>query len=91
MPDVGSRAREVADINIARSQCEMILSHLRSGKTITPLEALNLYQCLSLAQRINNLRNDGHDIKTEMIRLRSGKRIAQYHLVVPVLQGDLFQ
>ena len=42
------------------TQNESILNHLRDGNSITPLEALNLFGCLSLAQRIHNLKRDGY-------------------------------
>ena len=55
------------------------MAHLQSGKSITPLEALNLYGCLRLGGRIWELRNEGHRIDTEMIE-RHGKRFARYSL-----------
>jgi hypothetical protein len=47
------------------SQTEAILEHLKSGKTITPIEALNLYGSFRLAARISDLRQQGHNIITE--------------------------
>jgi Helix-turn-helix domain len=58
----------------------LILRHLEAGHTLTPLQALNLFGCLSLSQRITDLRKQGHKIHTQMITLQSGKRVAKYAL-----------
>jgi hypothetical protein len=62
------------------SQNKRILKHLKSGKTLTGLEALRLFDCFSLPQRIGNLRSFGFVIKTTMITTDSGKRIAEYSI-----------
>lgn len=63
------------------SQCDQILKHLQQGHELTQLDALNKFQCFSLTQRVHDLKNRGHNITTEMIKLPSGKRIAKYKLV----------
>lgn len=62
------------------SQRLRILAHLKSGKSITPLEALNLYGCFRLGARIWELRNEGHSIITDIIE-NNGKRFACYRLI----------
>lgn len=47
------------------AQRDQILEHLRSGKSITAIDALNLYGCFRLAARIYDLRRKGLDIKDE--------------------------
>lgn len=61
------------------SQNQLILEHIKEGKTLTKLEALVLYGCMQLGTRINELRNIyGHNaIKTEMVK-RGNKTFAQY-------------
>ena len=61
------------------SQNLQIKKHLESGKTITPLEALTMYDCLRLSARIADLKGDGLDIKTEM-KKNGRKRFAEYSL-----------
>ena len=61
------------------AQNDLILEHLLRGRTLTPLEALELYGCLRLAARVKNLRDDGYKIKTETRRL-GRKRWAEYSL-----------
>lgn len=56
------------------------MAHLKSGKSITPLEALNLYGCFRLGARIWELRNEGHSIITDIIE-NNGKRFACYRLI----------
>jgi hypothetical protein len=65
------------------TQNEMVLSWLRKAP-ISPMEALNELGVYRLASRINDLRNDGHDIKTmrHTIVNRYGEeiRVARYVL-----------
>ena len=63
------------------SQSKMILDYLSQGKKLTSLEALKLFGCWRLGARIFDLKDKGHNIQTEMIKLSNGKRVAQYHLV----------
>lgn len=62
------------------SQEFQIINHMAKIGPITPMAALSLYGCFRLASRINDLRNKGHIITTEMIEVR-GKRIAKYSLI----------
>lgn len=59
------------------SQNQQILNHLKSGKSITPLEALRRFDSLRLGARIYNLRMAGHDIKSRIVE-NNGKRFAEY-------------
>lgn len=64
------------------SQKSRILEHMRTGNSITPVEALNLYGCFRLGARIADIKADGYLVHTEMIKdPRTGKRYAQYSLV----------
>lgn len=62
------------------TQAQQILRHLESGKTVTDLDALNLFRCRRLAARINDLRREGHEIRTEIEKTANGARIARYSL-----------
>ena len=62
------------------SQKSAILSHLKSKKTITPLQALELFGCFRLAARISELRESGHLIETETVH-QGDKHYAKYRLV----------
>ena len=62
-----------------QSQNEAIRQHLESGKTITPLDALEKFNCLRLGALIFNLKKMGLAIKSEIIEC-NGKRFAQYSL-----------
>ena len=68
-------------LNKPPSQEAQILAWLRAGKSLTPMEALSMFNCWALAQRIINIRKKGYDIHTEMITTHSGKRIARYTLI----------
>lgn len=60
-----------------------ILDRLLSGHKLTSMEALAKFSCARLAARINDLINEGHEVKKEMIpvRVRNGKTlVARYYL-----------
>ena len=61
------------------SQSARILSHLKSGKSITPIEALTLFDCFRLGARIADLRKEGYEIKTTILN-KGVKRFASYSL-----------
>jgi len=50
---------------------------MRTG-SITPQEALSLFGCFRLAARIDELRQDGIPIRTEMVT-QNGRDFAKYH------------
>lgn len=66
-------------MEIRSSQNRKIKAHLLSGKSLTALEALKLFDCMRLASRIWDLRVQGLEINKQMIT-RNGKRFAQYSL-----------
>ena len=53
-----------------QTQCDRILLHLKEYGSITSIEAFVDYGIMRLASRINNLKNRGHLIKSE---LKTGK------------------
>lgn len=63
------------------SQTTQIQKHLEKGKSLTPIEALNKFGCFRLAARIADLRNQGLNIKTTIIKLKNNKQIASYSVV----------
>ena len=64
-----------------KNQTAQILEYMKEGHTISPAEALVRSGCFRLAARINDLRNQGHEIETEMRKDDNGKRYARYRLV----------
>lgn len=63
-----------------KTQLDHLKAHLKSGKTITPLEALGLYGVFRLAARMKELRDKGWDISTEIKNDPNGKVYATYKL-----------
>jgi hypothetical protein len=59
-----------------------ILRHLEKGKTISPLEALMVYQIIGsgLAHAIHLIRNAGHDVITHHRRDERGRKYGEYQL-----------
>ena len=63
------------------SQNTQILNYLLSGKKLTPITALNKFNCFRLSARILDLRKKGYNIITENVT-RKGKTFAEYSLEV---------
>jgi len=61
------------------SQCSNILKHLEEGKSITPIDALNLFGVFRLAARISDIRNAGHEITTKSVKVNN-KEFASYFM-----------
>lgn len=62
------------------TQSKQILAHLKTGRTLTAIEALNKFQCFRLAARICDLKQDGHDISKRMKETAEGTHVAEYFL-----------
>lgn len=63
------------------SQRKQIQEWLKKGKSITPIQALELCGCFRLSAVIYVLKYDyGMPIKTEMVYEENGKRYAKYYL-----------
>lgn len=66
------------------THARLILEHLIKFGSITPMEALSEYGCMRLGARIWDLRDDGIEIETEMVKAKNrfGKdiRFAKYSL-----------
>lgn len=63
-----------------KTQTQQVLAHLETGASITPLEALKLFDCLRLGARIYDLRRRGFPIKTRTIH-ENGKHFASYYML----------
>ena len=76
-----------------KTQKQQIRIYLEAGGKLTPMAALNFWGCFRLSARIFDIREDygfewcryGNreplkEIKTEMVKTASGKRIAEYSL-----------
>jgi hypothetical protein len=61
------------------SQRLQIQRHLASGRTITPLIAFSKYNCLTLSQRIGEIKRAGFHVEREMVNVGE-KRVARYSI-----------
>ena len=65
-----------------KTQKERIKLHLMSGKSLTPIEALNKFGCFRLGARIWELsKKEGFCIESELVETRDGKHVARYRMV----------
>jgi len=62
------------------SQIADLERYLEAGHGITPLGALEMFGCLSLSQRISELRQEGKQFEEKWLKIGS-KRIKQLFLV----------
>ena len=61
------------------SQNSRILRHLMMGKTLNPLQALNLFGCFRLASRICDIKKEGFDIVPKTVT-KGGKHFTSYSI-----------
>ena len=61
------------------SQNKQILEYLKKGYRITPIDALNKFNCFRLGARIYDLKAQGYNIEKNLIS-NNGKRYASYYL-----------
>jgi hypothetical protein len=60
------------------NQSALILAYMQRGQRIDAMRALSMFRCFRLAARIGELREAGHDIKTDMVDNQNGGRHAEY-------------
>lgn len=63
-----------------RSQCNEVLHHLECVGHLDPMTALRRYGVMRLAARVCDLRDQGHEIHTQLFTANNGKRFARYYL-----------
>lgn len=67
--------------NSKPNQANQILKYLRTGKSLTPLEALVKFSCFRLAARVLELKKRGIKIKTTTkINKLTKKKFASYSI-----------
>ena len=62
-----------------KAQNDRIRMYLETGKSLTAMDALVRFNCLRLAARIKNLRDDGVPIKSELVH-KDGKKYSRYFM-----------
>ena len=66
------------------SQNSQILAWLRRGRTLTPRQALDLFDCFRLSGRIYDLKEAGWNIKMSLTPVgQKKKQVAKYYLDTP--------
>lgn len=63
------------------TQNQAILEHLKTGRAITPLDALDLFGSFRLSARIFDLKEQGWPIECERVDVGGGRRVGHYTLV----------
>lgn len=76
------------EVKVRKTQDAQVIRHLMSGKSLTPIEALDLYGSFRLSSIIYRLRDRGYDIRTEMVTIRKGTRVARYTLIQKKERGE---
>lgn len=68
------------NVNEFQSHTKLIVSYLKTGASITALEALERFGCMNLKGRIWDIKRLGYIIDRKMVRVPSGKYVAEYRL-----------
>ena len=63
------------------NQCNKILEYLKQGHKLTPLEGLQLFGTMRLGARVWDLRKQGYNIQSWIIKGDNNKHWAEYHLI----------
>ena len=66
-----------------------ILTYLQSGRSLTPLKALDLFGCMRLGARIWDLKAEGYPIESHTLEV-GGKHVASYSLKQEARQEAMF-
>jgi len=61
------------------TQAQQVLSYLRSGNALSQIEATHYFNICCLAERIRDLRKQGHGIISTPV-VKNGKRFMKYSL-----------
>mgnify|MGYP006073036301 CR=1 FL=1 len=76
-----------------KSQISDIIDHLGKYKTITSMEAIEMYGATRLSGIIYILKERGFDIETELLEVKNRyghvTRIAVYHLVKDITEQEV--
>mgnify|MGYP003658599951 CR=1 FL=1 len=62
------------------SQKERILDYMKRGRSLTPIDALNIFGCFRLSAVIFDLKKEGHPIQMELVKNQNNKNYAKYTL-----------
>jgi len=62
------------------TQAKKIAEHLKGGKGLTPLQALDLFGCFRLSARIGELKEIGMKITSSRVK-RGKKSVCEYTLI----------
>tara|TARA_R110000822_G_scaffold225057_1_gene357899 strand:- start:330 stop:557 length:228 start_codon:yes stop_codon:yes gene_type:complete len=63
-----------------KTQKDKIEEYLKSGKSITPIDALEMFGCFRLGAHIFTLRGEGLKIRTDFVTNRYNTKFAKYTL-----------
>ena len=60
------------------SQEAAIVAYLKDGNQITVMDAIRKFDCYALSQRMTDAKRKGIKVRSTMIKVASGKRVACY-------------
>jgi hypothetical protein len=75
-----AEADEAEERHSKPTQAWLVQTHLESGRTLTPMEALEKYGIGRLAARVLELKRRGIGVQSRMVEVKSGKRVAEYSM-----------
>jgi len=63
------------------TQKQEILSYLKTGQSLTPMDALKIFGTFRLASRIFDLKKEGWPIICDPLDIGDGRKVGHYFLV----------
>lgn len=67
-------------MTLPRTQNEQVLDYLKTVGPLTPMDAYSTFGCFRLGARVWELKQQGHRISREIVKVPSGARGARYSL-----------
>ena len=71
------------------TQENKILNYLKQGKSLTSLEATELFYCTRLPAVIGNLKSKGYCFNAELLKSGNGGMYARYTIIQPKIYKQL--
>ena len=61
------------------------------GNCLTPIDALKKFNCFRLSARIKDLRDEGFNIQTKLVKTKSKKIVGSYYMEDAINRNKYFE
>jgi hypothetical protein len=67
-------------MNDRKTHRDQLLAALLNGERVTAMDGLRRWKCFRTGARAFDLKTQGYDVRSERIKLPSGKWVARYYM-----------